>query len=97
MEQAEVTNKFEIQEAGSDTKVILPKDDPDNIGHAMHDGKILSVMPDGEQTVKFRCGIKKNLMTGETTHIRWLVGELNGVKVYVNGDNIIMTTRELHP
>ena len=29
-------------------------------------------------------------------HTRWLVGELNGVRVYISDDNIIMTTRDLY-
>jgi hypothetical protein len=27
----------------------------------------------------------------------WLVGELNGVRVYVDGDHFVMTTQDLNP
>jgi len=29
-------------------------------------------------------------------HERWLVGKLNDVRVYINGQNIILTTRDLY-
>ena len=62
------------------------------------DGAVaLTVLPDGESKVFMRNGIEKNLKTGVTTKKRWLVGELNGVRCYVQGTNIIMTTQDKYP
>ena len=44
-----------------------------------------------------RRAIKKHLKTGETEQINWLVCELNGVRAYFNGKNMIMTTQDLNP
>lgn len=44
-----------------------------------------------------RNGIEKNLKTGATTHKRWVVGEINGVKLYINGNELILTTQDLNP
>ena len=33
---------------------------------------------------------------GMDTHERWLIGELDGVRVYINGTNYIMTKRDLY-
>lgn len=79
-------------------KVFQPEQDDQGIGHGfLSDGTSLSVLPDGNQKIFFRCGIKKHLQSGETEHIRWLVGELNGVRCYVQGDNVILTTQDLYP
>lgn len=57
----------------------------------------LSILPDGESKLFHRNAIKKKLATGNTEHIRWLVAELNGVRVYVDGTRIVVTTRDILP
>ncbi len=44
-----------------------------------------------------RRAIKKNLRTGAAERVEWLVAELDGVRVYVNGDRILLTRREVMP
>lgn len=55
--------------------------------------KKVTIMPDGKTQVFSRNGIR--VQTGE--HIRWLVCELDGVRLYVNGDNMVMTKRDMYP
>ena len=72
-----------------------------------HDGSILAESPEfsvlvapeeGEKAkIWNRNALKKNFRTGDTRHIRWLVAELNGVRVYVQGSQILVTTRDLYP
>ena len=35
--------------------------------------------------------------TTEPRRIEWLVGELNGVRVYTDGENVILTTQDMTP
>lgn len=35
--------------------------------------------------------------TTEPRRIEWLVGELNGVKVYTDGSTVVITTKEMQP
>lgn len=61
---------------------------------------VLSVIPSNtnEKVTAFkRRAIRKNLKTGETTHVEWLVGELNGVRIYIKGTNLILSTFDLNP
>lgn len=38
------------------------------------------------------------LADGETVrHARWVVMELNGVRVYFDGQNVVMTTEDIYP
>lgn len=67
---------------------------------AVNDEVTLVVVPEepSENPKAFnRCGIIKDLRTGVTHHTRWLVGELDGVRVYLTGDTIILTKRDLNP
>lgn len=52
------------------------------------------VVVDGGKAFNRRA-IRKNLKTGETEHLFALVGELDGVRIYVIGDGIIMTKEDL--
>ena len=72
----------------------------DGIIHAIpktEEAITLSVLPDGDSKIFMRNGIEKNLKTGVTTKKRWLIGELNGVRCYAQGANIIMTTQDKYP
>lgn len=44
-----------------------------------------------------RRAIKKDLRSGAAHRVEWLVAELDGVRVYVNGDQILMTRRDVLP
>ena len=59
----------------------------------------LSVIPQaGDEGKAFiRNGIRLIAPEGVESHIRWLVGELNGVRVYTDGSSIILTTKDLKP
>jgi hypothetical protein len=39
----------------------------------------------------------RNLMGAHPERIEWCVTELNGVKVYVSGNSVVITTRDLQP
>lgn len=67
--------------------------------HATDGVHVLTVLPDAVNTNTFlRRAIKVPLTKEEPTHeVAWLVGELNGVRVYVTGVHIIMTTQDLNP
>lgn len=50
----------------------------------------------GTAKVFHRRAIKRHLDTGEVEAVNILVCELNGVRIYLNGQNIIVTTEELY-
>lgn len=55
----------------------------------------LIILPDGESKVFWRNGIHIGAKPKRT---RWLVGELDGVRVYIQGDGkLIMTKQDLYP
>lgn len=54
----------------------------------------LSVL--GEGNAFLRNGIKPWAKGGEQ-RTRWIVGELDGVRVYVNGPHVILTKQDLYP
>ena len=56
----------------------------------------LVILPDGPSRIVNRNGLK-GALGPNVKHVRWLLGELNGVKVYINGSTIIMTTQDLYP
>lgn len=39
----------------------------------------------------------KGVGSGESTEVCWLVAELDGVRVYQHGNNVIVTRDEMHP
>jgi len=73
----------------------------------LEDGSIQAIAPtmqllvipsEGSKHRAFnRNGLQRNLKTGKTTHIRWLVGELDGVRCYIQDNQIILTKRDLYP
>jgi len=69
----------------------------DEIKTAISGDGCLIVNPDGETKVFMRNGIKKHLQLGETQKVRWLVGELNGVRCYYDGESVVMSTQDLYP
>jgi NOL1/NOP2/fmu family ribosome biogenesis protein len=56
-------------------------------------GKKITILPDADMQAFSRNGIK--LATKE--HSRWLVCQLDGVRLYVNGDNMVLTKQDLFP
>jgi len=67
--------------------------------HAVSPSLSMTVLPvDGRPGKIFnRNGIKKHLDGRPVEHVRWLVGELNGVRVYIHQGAVIMTTEDLYP
>ena len=53
------------------------------------------VLPDGESKLFIRNGIK--LTNGKQVHKRYLVGELDGVRAYLEGSTVILTRQDLYP
>lgn len=70
--------------------------DEDGARHAVSPDMVVTVLPDGESQLFHRNAIKKNTATGETVHLRALVGELNGVRMYLLGSHIILTTQDMY-
>jgi len=70
--------------------------DADGARHAVSPDLAITVLPDGESRMFHRNAIKKNSATGETTHLRALVAELNGVRLYAIGGHFILTTQDLY-
>jgi hypothetical protein len=66
------------------------------------DGWSRAISKDGAMLVNggkafMRHGIKMPF-NGDPTHkVSWLVGELNGVRCYFNGEAVVMTTEDLYP
>lgn len=58
---------------------------------------MLTVLPDGETRAFKRRGIRLCIKTGETDHLEWLVAELDGVRLYINDSNLILTKQDLNP
>lgn len=70
--------------------------DADGARHAVSPELAVTVLPDGDSKMFHRNAIKKNATTGETVHLRALVAELNGVRVYILDGHIVMTTQDLY-
>lgn len=70
--------------------------DEDGARHAVSPDMVVTVLPDGESQIFHRNAIKKNTATGEATHLRALVAELNGVRMYLLGNHIVLTTQDLY-
>lgn len=74
------------------------KRQPDGSVHAETPHWQLLILPEGREAKAFnRNGLKKHLNSGHTEHIRWLVAELDDVRVYVKDNKIIMTKADLYP
>jgi len=72
-------------------------EDADGTRHAVRADQVVSVLPDGEARLFHRNAIRKHLGSGETERVRWLVAELDGVRVYVHHQEIVITKRDLYP
>ncbi len=72
------------------------REDADGTRHAVSPDLVVTVLPDGESQIFHRNAIKKNTGTGETTHLRALVAELNGVRMYLLGNHIVLTTQDMY-
>lgn len=70
--------------------------DDDGARHAVSPEMVVTVLPDGESQIFHRNAIKKNTATGETTHLRALVAELNGVRMYLLDNHIVLTTQDMY-
>jgi hypothetical protein len=60
-------------------------------------GQTLVVLPDGESRIFKRRVLRLQEETTELQEDCWLVGELDGVRVYVEGNHIVMTRANLYP
>jgi hypothetical protein len=72
------------------------RQEEDGTRHAVSPDLVVTVLPDGESQMFHRNAIKKNTATGETAHLRALVAELNGVRMYLLGNHIVLTTQDLY-
>jgi hypothetical protein len=66
----------------------------DGVKSAVNPILSLAVMPDGETKIFKRRAIK-NVGSRNPTYETMLVGELDGVRVYVKGNDIILTKQNL--
>lgn len=66
----------------------------DGTVHAVSSDIQLTILPDGEARAFNRNALK--MEAGNERHIRCLVGELDGVRIYVKGSHIIMTKQDLY-
>lgn len=65
--------------------------------HAANNEIAVTVLPDGAHNVFKRRAIKMFTSGAPTQHVEWLVCEINGVRLYIHGRQIIMTTQDLNP
>lgn len=72
------------------------KEETDGSRHAVSADMVVTILPDGESKLFHRNAIKKSTQTGETTHLRALVAELNGVRMYLLGGHIVLTTQDMY-
>ena len=59
------------------------------------DGTVTVSLLDSGRMFKRRA--VKGVGSGESSEICWLVTELNGVRIYQEGLNVIVTTKDLNP
>ncbi len=71
-------------------------EDEDGVKHATSVQGILSVLPDGETKVFMRNAIKLGFGGNPSGKHRMLVGELDGVRVYVMGNKVTLTKQDLY-
>lgn len=72
------------------------REEADGAKHAVAPDMAVTVLPDGESRMFHRNAIKKRMDTGETVHLRALVAELNGVRLYLVGNHLVLTTQDLY-
>lgn len=71
--------------------------DADGHKHSVTPHFTLTVIPDAPDCAIFaRNGIKMPITGGRTVHHRALVGQLDGVRVYIQKGSIVMTKQDLY-
>lgn len=90
--EAEVPAAPEVEVPYQDCEI---KTDEQGIRHAISKDGCVSVLPDGEVKLFMRNAIKFR-PNGNKEHLRMLVAELDGVRVYVKGDQVIVTKQDLY-
>lgn len=68
--------------------------DDDGVRHAVNALNSVSVLPDGASRLFQRRAIGR-IGSSAPVYDTVLVGELNGVRVYVHGNSIVLTTQDL--
>lgn len=58
---------------------------------------VVVVKPDGDSRIFRRRGVKFDPMAGGKQNTCWLVAELNGVRAYLDGGALVLTTQDLYP
>jgi hypothetical protein len=73
--------------------------DADGNQHGSDGVHTVSLMIDGMTDTgrMFKRRAVKAAGTPEAVEVNWLVCELNGVRVYQQGDAVIVTTRDMYP
>lgn len=61
------------------------------------DGHRQVVLMEGAEGKMFKRRAVKRLGSPKPERVEWCVVELNGVRVYVDGENVVVTTRDLQP
>lgn len=69
-------------------------EEEDGVKHAVSPVNQLTILPDGKSRLFQRRAIK-GVGSGNTQLETCLVAELNGVRVYVKGTSIVVTTQDL--
>lgn len=72
---------------------IINRDDPENI--SANNGAVIVAALNGARV--FKRNAIKAIGTPNATRVCWVVVELNGVRVYINGDQIVVSTDDLNP
>ena len=65
-------------------------------GKVATNGAVLLSLPDADGRV-FRRRAVKNAGTADAQQVEWAVAELDGVRVYVDGQNVVVTRADLSP
>lgn len=68
--------------------------DEHGLKHGTDGNMVVSLDPEGTM---FKRRAVKGLGTPEAREECWLVAELNGVRVYQQGQHVIVTTKDLNP
>lgn len=72
------------------------KQDDEGAWNATSLQRIVTVLPEGDTKIFMRNGVRPFAPGGEQ-RVRWLVAELDGVRVYVHGNHILVTKQDLYP
>ncbi len=84
-----------MEQALTDADVWQRHEDADGLLHAVSPLQSVTVVPDGEESARlFKRHAVQPLARRKKTV---LVGELNGVRVYIDGGSVVMTVQDLYP